>query len=86
MHSVEVFELLNTIFLLLRFYVKSYFGWLKPSKISFSAILEGLEFDFGEIVRFFKAQICKIAKLRVSKTVKIGAFKILYIFSTIGFT
>ena len=60
----------------LRFYVKSNFGIFKRSKKSFLAILEVLNFEFGQFEQFFKSQICQNSKFRVSKIVKMAIFEI----------
>ena len=44
--------------------------------MSFSAISEVLDFEFGKFLQFFKAHICQNLKSRVSETVKLAIFDI----------
>ena len=53
-----------------RFYVKSNSGKFKRLTISFSTLLEALNFNFSKFEPFFKSQICKNWKLRGSEVVK----------------
>ena len=58
------------------FYMKSNFGELKQSKMSFLALLEVLNFNFIKFETFLKFQIYKNSKLRVSEIVKMAIFDI----------
>ena len=59
-----------TIYLPLRFYVKSNFGEFKRSKMSFLALLEVLNFNFSKFEPFLKSQINQNSKLSVYEIVK----------------
>ena len=56
--------------------VKSNFGEFKRSKISFLALLEGLNFNFSKFEPFLKSQIYQNSKLRVSEIVIMAIFDI----------
>ena len=75
MHCVEITESQCghfTIFLPLRFYVKSKSGVTKTAILT---ILEALNVDFlGKISHFKVSKIPKIAKFRASKMVKTAVF------------
>ena len=54
-----------------RFYMKSSFVEFKQSKMSFLALLEVLNFDFGKFEPFLKSQNYQNSKFRDSEIVKI---------------
>ena len=62
------------IFLPLRFYVKSILVKSNRQKMSFLAILEARNFEHGEFLQIFMAQIYQKSNSKVSKTVKMTTF------------
>ena len=58
------------------FYMKSNFGELKQSKMSFLALLEVLDFNSSKFEPFLKHQIYQNSNLTVSEMVKMANFDI----------
>ena len=63
-----------TIFLWLRFYVKSILGILEVQSMPFQRYLEAPKFDFYEFLYFLKAEIYKMNKIHSPSKGKNGSF------------
>ena len=63
-----------SIFLLLRFYMKSIFGDFRISKLSILKFLRALNFDFEKILQLLRAEIYHKLEFRAFQKAKIADF------------
>ena len=64
-----------TIFLSVRFYVKSTLGILEVQNLPFLSNLEALNFDFYDILHFLKTKICPNPQIQSPRNYKIGIIR-----------